>query len=150
MSNYIEVSNIYNAGWIMTQGIDPIAVQQNEGTDRLTYVFEDTEELRTAKRKYHYGKITMFNECDTKRTKHGYFPVFSVRLAGFLMLCGLPCHHLAAHEFKANKQVYYFISSEKLSAAFSAYRYYICYHADEEFAIKNVENSLALACACAV
>lgn len=43
MSNYIEVSNIYNAGWIMTQGIDPIAVQQNEGTARLTYV------LRTRK-----------------------------------------------------------------------------------------------------
>lgn len=92
----------------------------------------------------------MFNECDTKRTKHGYFPVFSVRLAGFLMLCGLPCHHLAAHESKANKQVYYFIPSEKLSVAFSAYRYYICYHADEKFAIKNVENLLALSCVYAV
>lgn len=147
--NYIEVKNIFAAGWIMMHGISCTAIERQEDGNRLLYIFEDTENFREAKQDYRTGRLDCFDNYSPKRTEHGYFPVFSVRLAGFLMYCGLPCHHMAAHEYKSGHTVYYFIHSEKLNAAFSAYKEYVYYHTDdvEKFDIKN---SLAFAARCAV
>lgn len=59
--------------------------------------------------------MTVINEKTT------YFPVFKLSMAGWLMMQGLPCHHMDANYVYPNWMVYYFENTPELKAAIKKY-----------------------------
>jgi len=59
--------------------------------------------------------MTEINEKTT------YFPVFKLKMAGWLMMQGLPCHHMDANYVYPNWMVYYFENTPELKAAIKKY-----------------------------
>lgn len=59
--------------------------------------------------------MTVINEKTT------YFPVFKLSMAGWLMMQGLPCHHMDANYVYPNWMVYYFENTPELKAAIEKY-----------------------------
>lgn len=59
--------------------------------------------------------MTRINEKTT------YFPVFKLRMAGWLMMQGLPCQHMDVNYLYPHWMVYYFENTPELKAAIKKY-----------------------------
>ena len=59
--------------------------------------------------------MTVINEKTT------YFPVFKLKMAGWLMMQGLPCHHMHATNPYPHWTGYYFSNTPELTPATGTY-----------------------------
>ena len=128
MNNEIcaTVNGVRKAGYIMLQGISCLGLDYQSETNSFGFRFSNTENFKQIKRNYHGERIEKFADLNTRRndgyfhTKYKCVPVFSKWCAGFLMLCGVPIHHVDEHNHK-DTLVYYFEPSERMATAL---RYY--------------------------
>lgn len=138
--SYVSIGSIYEAGYIMAQGIPCIAVEKQNDGDHNIYVFEDTEDLQNTHAAYNGQRVTDFMSLSCRHISGtSYQPVFSVYLAGFLMCCGVPLHHIAEHDRKIGATVYYFVQSERFEKAMEKYRamVYVDNSTKYQFAFSN-------------
>lgn len=121
--SYVSIGSIYEAGYIMAQGIPCLAVEKQSDGDHNCYVFKNTEDLQSAHAAYNGQRVTDFMKLSCRHKDNTpYQPIFSVYLAGFLMCCGVPMHHIAEHDRKMGATVYYFVQSERFEKAMEKYR----------------------------
>ena len=131
--SYILTEDIYEAGYLMSHGIDCIAIEKAENGNN-SYVFAETEKTIDLLAYYTTDHTRKFLTYSGSRiSKTSYKPIFGVKLAGFLMSCGIPMSYLAVHDTKPNKMVYYFIQSLRFLEAMKEYDRLSCYRMEENW-----------------